>query len=738
MSLIAEIKPHEGRPVLHVNGTPTTELWCYGDPPALPDFLAGGVRICQFEAPRPSWWRGKGEYDFAPLDAKIDAFLAITRDVLLIPRVTFGYEGEGWWADAHPDELSVGRDVDGNDVDYKAVRVRPVDCWQSSGSEVWTQDAAQAMADFVRHCEEKYGENLLGYQVGAGISTEWFRWWTFTEGVYEDYSPAGAAAFRRFLTARYGSDAELQKAWGRPEVTLATAAVPEPRRLHTPMLDFFRHPTQERDIIDWLACVSDGNVTQMLALAAAAKEAAGGKKLAGVFFGYFWPHWNTQTPARMGHLGLERVLASPAIDYVSAPYHYDNRMTGGYHHSETVSQVIERAGKLFVDEIDTATHLANPQQWPYEVQGKPRSVAESCALLRRDAAAVLGTAGTAWWMDLRYDRWFNDPDIQATLAQMQGLSAQTLAWGGESRAEVALVIDDVSTLYCDLTSNLSQYFTSLGRQFDWSDLGFPMDTVALRELPRARQYKLYVFLNCWHVSTELRREIHARTRRSGGYAIWFHAAGYYDENRYGEEAIRDLTGIEVYADRAEHIPAVRVRDTGHPFVEQSLTIPRGATEFGGMLSAERQKRLVRENSRGWDEPFAPLFVVDDPAVTVLGHYVHDGSPGLAVLETLGWCSVWCGAPLLPGWLLKRVASSAGVHFYTEMPTQVWHRGTLLAVYLPRGDAELTVWAPSGQELSLLMPKGSEQRWRPDTSVPQAPQLSLRWKAGEVKFFRTSG
>lgn len=749
MSLTAEVRAVNGRPMLVINGEPTGEFWCYGLPNALPDFAAGGVRICQFHVtPGATWWLGPGRYDLAGVERQIDEFVALRPDVLLIPRVSFGYQGEGWWGVQHPEELAVGQRADGTAADYRQERAHPVECWQSAGSEVWTRDAAAALADFVRHLEARSGRHILGYQVGGGISSEWFRWWNFVDGAYEDYSPAAVRAFRAFLRDRYGSDGGLRAAWGRDDVALATAAVPAAARLHAPALGFFRDPARERDVIDWLECLSELNVRQMLALCAAAKAACGRRKLVGVFYGYLWPHWNTQNPARAGHLALARVLASPDVDYISSPYHYDHRSVGGVHHSQTVPQAIERAGKLHLDEIDTTTHLVDdPAWWPNALQGVPPDAEASCRLLRRDAAAVLGTAGSAWWMDLRHARWYADPQIQAELRRLQALARQMGAEPADPRAEVAWVVDEGSYACCDLNSNLNQYFTALPRQFEWSDLGLPVDTLLLSEVAAARPYRLYMLLNAWRVDAERRRVLLERLRRPGVTAVWFYGAGLCDGQRCSAESAGALVGMRLRMQMDPVVPEIVLAEHGHPWLAAGGDPPRGRTRFGARLSEERQRGLVTVNPRGWDTPAAPLLAVDDPAAVVLGRYVHDGSAGLALVERAGWRSVYCGAPLLPGWLLRRMALAAGAHAYAPAGCVVHHRGPLLAVYVPAG-GRVRVAAPPGQGLVELEPEegggrsargpaarrdGGGQGWV--GAAAPAGELTLEFAPGQTRFFR---
>ena len=765
MSLSACVQPVNGRPVLVVNGQPTTETWCYGWPNAIRDFAAAGLRICQFHVRGKSWWTGPGQYHFTPIEEQIDEFLRDLPGVLLIPRVLFGYEGEGWWAQAHPDDLSVGLDVDGRPVSYPDVRAHVVESWHSAGSRTWVRDASEAMAAFVRHFEKRYGEHILGYQIGGGVSCEWFRWWTYVVHVYEDYSPVARDAFRGYLRARYGSDAALRAAWNRQDVTLDTAEVPRPQRLHQPARGFLRDPVSERDVLDWLNALSDWNADQMVAVCRAAKHACEGHKLVGTFYGYTWPHWNNQNAARSGHMALDRVLACDEIDYISSPYHYDNRYGDGVHNSQTVNETIERAGKLHVDEIDTSTYLTRREKKDWQHQSTPKTAEETNALLRRDAAAMLGLGGNAWWMDLVHSRWYEDPRIQAEVRDLDALARQTLDWSCEPHAEVALVIDERSPAYCDLNSNLNLYFTSLPRQFVWSDLGFPMDTLLLSEIDQVRDYKLYVFLNCWHVDGPLRDRVRRHVRRPGITAVWFYASGYADEKGGGVEGIRDLTGFTVEADDTLAIPEIDIIESGHSLLEEfgdtgaqqelrppaesmatggrgsrraglacGVDTPRGNSRFGARLAEEYSCQANSLNPRGWDTPASPIFTVTEPAAAVLGHYVHNGRPGLACLDRDGWRAVYSGAPMLPGWLLRRIAATAGVHLYAPLRCVVHHRGPLVSVYA-RSGGSVTIRAPRGLVLETLRPGAPGAAWQHDPAIPPAATLTLPFEAIQTRFFK---
>ena len=135
--LDARVRPAYGRPVRVINGEPTTETWAYGWPNAMPDFAAAGLRICQFHVAAQPWWLGEGAYDFGPIERQIDEFIQIAPHVLLIPRVCFGYQGEGWWAERNPDELSVAKNPVGETLTTPDGGRLRVDVPQSAASNQW-------------------------------------------------------------------------------------------------------------------------------------------------------------------------------------------------------------------------------------------------------------------------------------------------------------------------------------------------------------------------------------------------------------------------------------------------------------------------------------------------------------------------------------------------------------------------------------------------------------------------
>ncbi len=85
-----------------------------------------------------------------------------------------------------------------------------------------------------------------------------------------------------------------------------------------------------------------------------------------------------------GHLGLQKVLDCPEIDFVAGPYTYDNRGGGGGNNGQSLPETLARYAKLYFNEADTETHL-HQRQWPWgNSLRNPVDFAETKGLLVRD------------------------------------------------------------------------------------------------------------------------------------------------------------------------------------------------------------------------------------------------------------------------------------------------------------------------------------------------------------------
>ena len=155
------------------------------------------------------------------------------------------------------------------------------------------------------------------------------------------------------------------------------------------------------------------------------KELVHGRKITGAFFGY----------EMFSHADFPRILASPDVDFICAPYCYDLRRGG----DAGASQVFCRAscllhGKLFFDETDIRTHYADtPEEYKCETKE------ESVGTLKRAVGMALAFGQDAWWFLLAGNETFHDADYMEVVARgTDAFRRATAERRGSRGAEVAL------------------------------------------------------------------------------------------------------------------------------------------------------------------------------------------------------------------------------------------------------------------------------------------------------------
>ncbi|MCX7886206.1 MAG: hypothetical protein N3B01_02970 [Verrucomicrobiae bacterium] len=407
----------------------------------------------------------------------------------------------------------------------------------------------------------------------------------------------------------------------------------------------FRDPRKARCVIDYRQFLTDVTVQNIIRSCRICKEETGGRKIAGVFYGYSF-HCAAERPislSNLGFLGLKQVLESPHVDFLCAPTDYNRRRggePGNFLSAYTSSYQLH--GKLYWDEADIHTHHARERK-PHATS----SLAETLAVCERGFGYML-TKGTAlWWFTLAGDNTFHDDAIMERIAQMQQGGQSTLAVDKSSASEIAVFADEESLLYMGTNSKalLQPLMSQIQMHYKLATMGAPYDLYLLSDLAdtRMRDYKLYLFLNPFYLSDAMREAIKAKVRRNGAVAVWFYAPGYIREDgTFSVDAIHDLTGIRVRQANEEREFRLTITSHDHPITSE----------------------LTRSTDLGRTQPFGPVFWVEDPQATALGKLAPDGKVGLAVKDFGTWRSVYCASPLVSTGLLRGLARYAGAHVYS--------------------------------------------------------------------------
>lgn len=628
------VKEHKGAVMLHVNGRPVYGMAMMPEPYASDesvtlscrDFAAAGVDLYSeifwsWMTPGQGchgWWLGEGEYDFERIDRRIRAIVEANPRALVIPRVKLN--PPVWWLRAHPDEIAVKAD---------GRRAQQV----SLASERWTETYDRMLCDVIRHMEASdYAPHILGYHPAGGGSSEWF-WWGAdgSNSAVHDFSPAAVKRWRTWLAERYAGDLEaLRRVWGDPAATFEATEPPRPAEVAVRDHGVFRHPVRGRRVADYRRFLSDmvsGNIVHSCRVV---KEATGGRKIAGVFYGY-----SLYCHDMDGFQGLAAVLDSPHVDFLAAPTAYDTRRggdAGAFISAYTASYRLHN--KLYWDEVDTRTHL-----YPGHEAYRTGTLDETLAVSQRAAGYSLSKGTSLWWFLLAGNATFHQAGVMDEIARLRAACEEALERDRTPVAEVAVFADEDSMHFAPGDSPFRRALLRASLD-ELERMGAPYDLYLLRDIanPRLPQYKLHIFLNAFRVDESLRQAIRQQAGGAGKTAVWVYAPGYVGKTGFDAGGIAEMTGIRV-RELEGHVPAeMALAAVKHPITQA--------------MPASRTER--------WE--IGPAFAVDDPAATVMA--TTAGRPSLAVREWDDRRSVYSLLPLKAE-TLQGLCRYAGVHIYSE-------------------------------------------------------------------------
>jgi beta-galactosidase len=600
-----------------------------------------GVDFVSLPVPMP-WPRPGHETDYSATDAVCRNVLRVNPNALLLPRV--GMEPPKWWKDQYPGHVMVWED---------GPQTRGI----AVASAQYRKDAAAALAAFVHHLEEEFGENVAGYHPCGHNTGEWFYQRTW-EQKYSGYAPATKAAWRDWLRSRYSSETELRAAWNNDTASFDTAEPPTPKERHANPGGIFRLPATERHIVDFNRFQQEAMADCVLALARSVREASERRKLSVFFYGYVFEFTAAMTgPAISGHYGLRRVLESPDIDILCSPISYNDRGLGQSAPVMTAAESVTLAGKLWLNEDDTATYLSSGS-FPGHSERVDTFEGSNNQLLRNVGQEACRNFAT-WWMDLGGTGWFNDRRFWDTMKSLEALDAPLTSQPQAYHPSIAAVVDEDSMMWVAETGfRATRPLLYEGRAV-FARSGVPFGQYLLDDVVSGQvdTADVFVFLNPWHLDAATRQKLLQHTRNK--LRIWCYAPGLLGSDNENLESMRQLTG---FAFR-------RLPDDTAP-----VATPTAAG-----------KRLGLDGELSVKNPVAPLFAVADTTPgEVLATY-PDGSPAIAIRHDSDGtgASVFVGIPNLSPALLRGLAKQVGVPPYTEDECVLYANGPLVVVHATR-------------------------------------------------------
>lgn len=575
-------------------------------------FLEQGVKIhtCILH----SGWVGVDTYDYSVVDTVLDGLMNLSDDILYMPRIKINPPIA--WCKENPEEVFLYPEAPTDIEEIRAIvgterhdilgynsptgyyspngfvddrpNVGGVISNQSFSSEKWKRDATVTLEKLLEHIESKpYADRIIGYMISFGQSGEPMMWGRSSRH-YGDYSAVCRRAFYRFGLEKYGTKEALEKAWGIENLTEETPVLPSAfarygDNRNDTLDDLFRGTTEDTVIIDYDEYISGRIADLLIYFSDFVKQKTNGK-ITGTFYGYFIECENANYA---GHLAIQKILDSSAIDFMSAPITYERR-GDGEPSGEMLPVMSVNRKKVWIDESDVRTSLARTDDWV----SRCTSIEASKSSLWREASKNLSHRSGFWWMDLG-DGWYNNEEIMKTVGEIMAFRQKVDAMPQKSVSDVLVVLDEASLYrmkenYYMRQDYMAHFLANLRSSGVLVDVYRPID---LPEIDLS-QYKLVVFAYNFSVDSALWHKI----KLPKDATVLFHyAAGIWTDGVYSLDNVEKLTGFRLTetGEADKGYPSLAIEGYEGALAEKTVNGRRSLINVGGLLSQGELREIAR-------------------------------------------------------------------------------------------------------------------------------------------------
>ena len=542
-------------------------------------------------------------------------------------------------------------------------------------SDEWKEDANWALSRLIKEIEGRpWGTRVIGLHLAGGGGGEFQPWGRKLALVprkknqFGDYNPDAIRRFRKWLKAKYKNDVQLlRENWRDQTVDFDSAMYSSDALLAESGNGFFREVRESVDSLDYLTFRSEDLMDTLNSFGATIKESFSKNVIVGGWFGYLSSIMNLSPGSAVvrGFGSFGNLIQSPHFDYFSAPYSYNHRRHGKAFAINGAYSSFNAHNKLFISEFDTRTYQSLSQRLKYDHYSRE----ESNTIALRDIGAALAM-GVGWW---RVDfskagwngqvsmPWFTDTEHLRRDKFGFDMYRKLLAKPAAQTAEIAVILDYDIPKYMDLyasipTHNMINRF--LGTEMN--KVGAPFHIYTLQDLllPRVRNnYKMYIFLNTYHVHPSILKTIDEFYEKDGKVLVWMWAPGYVQHDQTELSHVEKITGFELKMTKAWNDSDVKIVPD-HRFARDLR---------GSSLSFKLEDWDPTAFRRFYDKRIAPTFwpVLRQPGLDVFGHFAFNREPALAAKDFGTHTSIYCGLPFMPAKLIRNMAREYGLHIYYD-------------------------------------------------------------------------
>lgn len=492
---------------------------------AMKEFFAAGVKtVCIFPSSTtnslgepyskyPAVWRYPDTYDWESFDRQFDEIIALNSEVEFLCMVDLNTPI--WLA------RMLGMAGDGNFDSF-------IDLTNCLTNPRWNELTTKYLDDFLAHAEAKYGDRIRAYILACGQTDEWM-----------DYSAYRSSRAKNAAYAAWRSER------GLPAENFATPDLLDKGAFENRIHD----PSSESAALDTIAFTQELVADSILRFARRTKEATGGDKEVGVFFGYILELSDWRMTG-CGHLAYEKVFADPAVDFFISPGTYWDRPIGGGSGfmAPNATRLLDNKG--YMHEIDHRTTTYNCALNEFVSIGwmnNWKSPAENVAGMRREMALALVNHASCWFFDM----WGGAHEYEGgyeNIAAMKKIWDAFAADRSASAAEILLVADPQSAAIYNDRIEATAFFPAVRRQLN--RLGAPFEICSFNDLDRLdlTPYKLVIFPGSFLITAERQKTLDEKVLCGGRTVLWLGPVGISDRKSLDVGRVERLTGVP-YAEK---------------------------------------------------------------------------------------------------------------------------------------------------------------------------------------------
>ncbi len=533
----------------------------------------------------------------------------------------------------------------------------------SLASPYFWQLSNRGLREIIRYVEDgPYGNRVIGYHIG-GPEFEMFPYQFREKG--PDISQPNQQRFREWLKGIYHTDANLQKAWANPKITLNDELIPigEPARFpmhyqgNAKPIEVFYTPRKERNWVDYGAYVSELAVSRIRDWARVVKSETNNAKLTVFCYGY-----TTELVGSFGaHNSLQQLLLCTDVDVLMSPVPYFGRTVGEPAGFMSPVDSIPLHNKLWLNEDDIRTSLVDQSAVPKWLSDdmfgvRSQTLETTVNLLDRNYGNLLIHRAASWWMDLSGAGAFKHPAPWKMLAERLPMYRDLYKNPTQYKPDAAVIIDERSKLY----------IKSDWDAFNWSLIDFrnqcnksgaAVGYYTLQDFIEGLvpPCKLYLFPNAFSLSAEQVRQLRGRLDQNKSTAIWHYAPGYINGSQFSISQACALTSMQL-----------KLADGKSNSIGEGLA--------AGLRWAP-------------DLTLSPRLVAADPSVEVFGRY-PDGAVSAAIKKSARHTDIFLGSLGVTAELLTHLMRRSSVHVWVDDGSAVQTDGQWLMVHSAAAGAKI--------------------------------------------------